>query len=93
VPVKYSISGKGPMPVEIQDFYKVQLLPFGDWRISVPAFPRFNTMYELHFTRVQKRVHEGLTTTLVVDLLEETLDRQISASVPLIDYQHTEYAE
>jgi hypothetical protein len=94
IPIGYSISGKGPTPSEIQDFHKAQLLPFGDWRTSVPAVPRFNIMYELHFIRTQERVREGLKTSLVVDLLEEeALDHHVNASVPLINFQRTEYAE
>ena len=93
IPIAYSISQKGPLPSEIEDFHKVQLLPLGDWYASVPAYPRFNVMYELHFTRTQQRSAKALTTKLSVDLVDETLDRRVNKTVPLIRYDRIEYAD
>jgi hypothetical protein len=81
------------MPIEIEDFHKVQLLPLGDWRVEAPAIPRFNIMYELHFRRTRRRTAAGLATSLSVDLLDETLDGKTNETVPLIRYERIEYVE
>lgn len=93
IPIDYSKSGKGPEFRLVEDFHKIQSLPLGDWYVSVPAFPRFNIQYELHFTRSEQHSANGLTTTLVVDLLEESLDRKVSKVVPLIKEENFEAAE
>lgn len=93
IPIAYAISENGPMPVEIEDFHKIQLLPMGNFRVEVPAVARFNVMYELHFIRTRRRTAEGLTTSLSVDLLEERLNGKVNKTVPLVRYVHVEDRE
>jgi hypothetical protein len=76
VDIEYSVSRKGPMPPEIQDFHKLQVWPRGDWYVVVPGIPRFNVMYELHFVKTQERSPKGLANKLTVDLLEETFGQE-----------------
>jgi hypothetical protein len=53
----------------------------GDWYVWVPqVVDRPNNIYEVHFISV----HAKGSDKLVVDLLEETLDKKITQSVPLV---------
>lgn len=59
----------------------------GDWYVWVPqVVDRPNNTYEVHFVRTEIRHRGGgATSKLVVDLLEETLDRKVTKSVPLVN--------
>jgi hypothetical protein len=53
----------------------------GDWYVGVPrVVDRPNNIYEVHFISVHARDSDEL----VVDLLEETLDKKVTQSVPLV---------
>jgi hypothetical protein len=53
----------------------------GDWYVSVPqVVGRPNNIYEVHFVSV----HAKDSDKLIVDLLEETLDKNVTQSVPLV---------
>jgi len=93
IPINYSISGKGPMPIEIEDFHKIQARQLGDWYVGIPAYPKVNTAYELHYVSTLERSSEALKTKLVVDLLEETLDRTVTKTMPLVRVENSEGGE
>ena len=55
----------------------------GDWYVNMIGVPS-KRVYEVHFVKTEKHSRNGLTTTLTVDLLEESVDRKVNRSVPLI---------
>jgi hypothetical protein len=56
----------------------------GDWYVQGGYSP--GHIYEVHFVETETRYRKDATTIkLVVDLLEETLDRKVTRSVPLIE--------
>jgi hypothetical protein len=59
----------------------------GDWYIWVPqVVDRPNNRYEVHFVHTQTRHRGGgATSKLVVDLLEETLDRKVTKTLSLVN--------
>jgi len=93
IPINYSISQKGPTPVEIEDFHKIQSLPLGDWYVRIPAYRRANIAYQLHFVRTVERTRDEMKTRLVIDLLEETFDRKVNKIVPLVRVENSEGGE
>jgi hypothetical protein len=94
----WSISRNGPMPREIEremgDFHRLGWVAgsgmLGDWYVRVPNVVNLEHIYELHFVRTEKRLPHGLETTLVVNLLEETYQRKVTKSVPIISEKKIE---
>lgn len=89
IPIDYAISEKGPTPIEIEDFHKVMALPLGNWYVQVPGAARPNKVYELHFIRST----EQLRSSFVIDLVEETSDKRVIKSVPLVRVENSEGGE
>jgi hypothetical protein len=103
--IDYSLALAGPMPSaiarRIDEFYRTELYPtgmLGDryvqvWRIVGNA----SHAYAVHFVYTETRSRQGLALKLVVDLLEEALDKlpfsmkdgKVTQLVPLIREQTT----
>jgi hypothetical protein len=93
IPIEYSISQKGPTPVEIEDFHKTQAVQRGDWFVQIPGYQRHNTTYELHFVSTVERSSDAVKSKLVIDLLEETLDSTVTKTVSLVRIETSEGGE
>jgi len=89
--INWSISQNAAMPPAIQrrmnEFNTPGLLPGsgmrGDWYVQVPANNR-NHVYEVHYAIAETRSRDALMTTVSVTLLEETRDRKVTKTVPLV---------
>lgn len=81
--INWSTSRKAPTPPEIERrleaFYDI-LNTRGDWYVVVPRVANPDRVYEVHFFKTKKKGD----SIFVVTLLEETLDRKVTRSVPLI---------
>jgi hypothetical protein len=56
----------------------------GDWYVSVPRVNNRDHIYEVHYAITRTRSTDGHATTVSVTPLEETLDRKITKTVPLV---------
>lgn len=91
----YSISGKGPTPPEIEDFYKIESAlksTRGDWWVNLVGVP-IKGVCEVHFVKMATRSPNGLTTRFTVSLVERTFDGKTVKSLPLIKEETFEAAD
>jgi hypothetical protein len=92
--LNWSISRNATMPHDIErrldEFHGIGSLAgvgmMGDWYVMVPRVYSLDRIYEVHFVAT----HKGPVSTLVVNLREETFNRRVTRSVPLLQASRVE---